>query len=102
MASEERTPILPTLVYPVHMLYCPPRLLFANLAVSAFIAMVTGFQPLVMLVTIPLIHGCCVIAYLREPYVVGLAVGRWRARPWWRPGARTRNRVPVAGNKFVV
>ena len=97
--TRETTPILAGLVYPPHILYCPPRLIFVNMIVAAFVAIAAGFQPVVMLFTIPSIHVAIALAYMREPFLVGRAVGFWRARRFfWQ---RTANRIPIAGNKYV-
>ena len=99
MADRAHTPVIAGLVYPAHILYCPPSLTIANLLLSAGAAVLAGIEPLIMIVSIPVVHITCAVFYLRDPYMIGLIRGFWRARQL--PFRRTRNRIPSAGNKYV-
>lgn len=101
LASRDRTPVLAALVYPAHVLYVPPQLVVINLLLGGVVFLLSGLEPLAMIISIPVVHVALAVIFLREPYMIGVARGWWLSRRW-PPARRTRNRVRLTGgNKFV-
>lgn len=98
MALGRGTPILGAIVYPPHLLFVPPQLFGLNFMGALLVAMLV-FQPLLLLAIVVPLHIYSALAYLRDPFLVGMLRG-------WALGRRLRALrtpmvLPAGGNLFV-